>query len=543
MASTYMTPGVYIEEKDAFPNSAVAVETAVPVFIGYTEKADLYSNSLLNKPTRITSFAEYLERFGAGFKAKYTVTKVVSDDDKKNAALYVENTLIVGADTWYIDIAKDNSLYLYTSIRMFFANGGGPCYILSVGTYGGLTSLEVSEADFLGSADKPISPFDLLKKESEPTLVIVPDAMALGDGAYNTIYTTVLQHCADMQSRFAILDLAQQSSIQSTADIVDKFRDDIGINALAYGAAYYPWLKTALIQPTEVDLDNLDLGTVGAAGFLPEAAAQQVIAKFDTDSATAATNIKTAQDALAAAKTPEDIAKATQALATAQAQPDKIKQSFLQSLKAVSPTYNAVLDKVRTKMNELPPSGAMAGLYAAVDASRGVWKAPANVSVNMVNAPSVNISSEEQQSLNVDVMAGKSINVIRSFPGIGTLVWGGRTLDGNSQDWRYINVRRTLIMIEQSVKLAARAYVFEPNDANTWITVKSMIDNFLTNLWKQGALAGAVPEQAYDVQIGLGATMTANDILDGKMLVSVKVAIVRPAEFIIITFQQQMQQS
>jgi phage tail sheath protein FI len=98
-------------------------------------------------------------------------------------------------------------------------------------------------------------------------------------------------------------------------------------------------------------------------------------------------------------------------------------------------------------------------------------------------------------------------------------------------------------MIEQSLKLATRAYVFEPNDATTWVTVKSMINNFLNNLWKQGALAGSAPELAYDVQIGLGTTMTPNDILDGKMLISVKVAIVRPAEFIVITFQQQMQQA
>jgi phage tail sheath protein FI len=161
----------------------------------------------------------------------------------------------------------------------------------------------------------------------------------------------------------------------------------------------------------------------------------------------------------------------------------------------------------------------------------------------MVNAPAVNISHDEQKQLNVDVMAGKSINVIRPFPGIGTLVWGGRTLDGNSLDWCYVNVRRTLIMLEQSIKLATRAYVFEPNDSTTWVTVKSMIDNFLNNLWKQGALAGAAPEQAFDVQIGLGATMTPQDILEGKMLISVKVAVVRPAEFIVITFQQMMQQS
>lgn len=98
-------------------------------------------------------------------------------------------------------------------------------------------------------------------------------------------------------------------------------------------------------------------------------------------------------------------------------------------------------------------------------------------------------------------------------------------------------------MIEQSLKLATRAYVFEPNDAGTWVTITSMMNNFLYNLWKQGALAGAAPEQAYDVQLGLGSTMTPSDILDGVMRITVKVAIVRPAEFIVITFQQQQQQS
>jgi hypothetical protein len=122
-------------------------------------------------------------------------------------------------------------------------------------------------------------------------------------------------------------------------------------------------------------------------------------------------------------------------------------------------------------------------------------------------------------------------------------VWGARTLDGNSQDWRYINVRRTMIMIEQSLKLACRAYVFEPNDSNTWVTMKSMMNNFLADLWKQGALAGAIPEQAFDVQVGLGSTMTPADILAGLLLVTVKLAIVHPAEFIVITFQQQQQQS
>lgn len=331
-----------------------------------------------------------------------------------------------------------------------------------------------------------------------------------------------------MQSRFAIFDLVKQQAGDNTADIVESFRNKIGNDALNYGAAYYPWLKAAIVQSEEVDFENLD-DSVDLETTLPEPVAQEVIKKYkltigDFDKALAGLT-----DAAEIAKKRADI--------------DNIKRNYHLALKAVSPTYVNILETIRESMNELPPAGAMAGIYTMVDTSRGVWKAPANVSVSMVNAPSVDVSDEEQQSLNVDVNAGKSINVIRAFPGIGTLVWGGRTLDGNSTDWKYINVRRTLIMIEQSLKLAIRAFVFEPNDANTWITVKSMMDNFLVNLWKQGALAGAVPEQAFSVQVGLGSTMTGDDILEGRMLINVKLAIVRPAEFIIITFQQQMQQS
>lgn len=154
-----------------------------------------------------------------------------------------------------------------------------------------------------------------------------------------------------------------------------------------------------------------------------------------------------------------------------------------------------------------------------------------------------NLNDDQQANLNIDAATGKSINVIRAFAGQGVLVWGARTLDGNSQDWRYINIRRIMIVIEQSVKLAARAYVFEPNEANTWASVKSMISNFLNDLWKRGALAGAKPEDAYSVSVGPGSTMTADDILNGMMNITLLVAISHPAEFIVITFQQQMQQS
>ncbi|RFM33305.1 phage tail sheath family protein [Chitinophaga silvisoli] len=500
MASTFMTPGVYIEEKNAFPSSVVAVETAVPVFIGYTQIAERFGKSLLYKPTRITSFAEFVENYGGGFHAKFSIA--AADPAKPS------ETFMINGAPYVVTINPKNTVYLYNSIRLFYANGGSNCYIVSVGTYGDKPDgIEIAGEDIFGSDTKP-NVFELLKKEFEPTLVVIPDAIALGEAAYNSVYTKVLAHCQETQSRFGIFDLAQQTYTDKTEDVVKKFRDGIGINALNYGAAYYPWLKTSIVQPSEVTFENLD-DKVDLSALLPEDAAKKIVTTFK------------------AVATPDNNAK----------------KNYHQSLKAASPTYNSIIEEVRARLNELPPSGAIAGLYTMVDNNRGVWKSPANVSVNMVNAPAVNISHDEQKDLNVDVMAGKSINVIRPFPGIGVLVWGGRTLDGNSADWCYVNVRRTLIMIEQSIKLATRAYVFEPNDGTTWVTVKSMINNFLNNLWKQGALAGSSPDVAYDVQIGLGTTMTPQDILDGKMLITVKVAIVRPAEFIVITFQQQMQQA
>ena len=208
-------------------------------------------------------------------------------------------------------------------------------------------------------------------------------------------------------------------------------------------------------------------------------------------------------------------------------------------LKTVSPVYNDILFQMKDSLNTLPPAAAIAGVYTTVDNSVGVFKAPANISLAAVTRPAVNITSAEQENLNLP-LNGKAINAIRPFVGKGTLVWGARTLDGNSQDWRYINVRRTMIMMEQSIKYACEPFVFRPNDVNTWLAVRGMIRSFLRGQWQQGALVGNTEDEAFQVEVGLGSTMTPQDVLDGYMKVTVKVAISRPAEFIVITFQQKM---
>src|SRR5690606_4966508 len=129
-------------------------------------------------------------------------------------------------------------------------------------------------------------------------------------------------------------------------------------------------------------------------------------------------------------------------------------------------------------------------------------------SLRLVKDPAEMVTNLQQENLNVDATTGKSINVIRKFAGKGVIVWGARTLAGNDNEWRYVPVRRLFIFVEESVKKATEFVVFEPNDANTWLRTKAMIENFLTGLWRDGAFAGAKPEQAFYVKVGLGQTMT-----------------------------------
>jgi phage tail sheath protein FI len=145
----------------------------------------------------------------------------------------------------------------------------------------------------------------------------------------------------------------------------------------------------------------------------------------------------------------------------------------------------------------MPPSGAIAGVYALVDRTRGGWKAPATVSLNSVLAPATVFTASQLDNLNVDAVAGKSVNAIRYFTGKGTLVFGARTLAGNDNEWRYVPVRRFFNMVEESCKKSTEPFVFEPNDANTWVKIQGMIENFLTTLWRQGALQGVKPEHAF----------------------------------------------
>ena len=191
-----------------------------------------------------------------------------------------------------------------------------------------------------------------------------------------------------------------------------------------------------------------------------------------------------------------------------------------------------VFDPLDKKDTFIPPSGSVMGIYARSDNDRGVHKAPANEVVANCTGLFVNYNVGEQDLLNP-----KGVNLIRKFPGAGIRVWGARTASSKAL-WKYVNVRRLFIYIEESIKANTNWVVFEPNDVTLWSRVRRTIELFLEGIWRTGALVGASPADAFFVDIGQN-TMTKDDIDNGRLVCVIGVAPVKPAEFVIFRITQK----
>ncbi|TRZ75727.1 MAG: phage tail sheath family protein [Bacteroidetes bacterium] len=468
--TTYRTPDVYVEEISVFPPSVAEVETAIPAFIGYTSFAiKKMADDLILVPTKIYSLKEFETYFGLQHEDAIAITVGVDSLGAPTLTSITEPTL------YYI---------LYYSVKMFFENGGGQCYIISVGTYQSTHTIDLAgdattvKATMYGLQDG----LDKLALVDEPTLIVIPEAVKLTTADYTTLVQAVLLQCNTLGDRFAIFDIFNgDTALDSNA--LTTNRGYFGNNYLKYGSSYYPFIRTTMNFYLKPDESNVTVTYPSSSGTL-----------------------------------------------------DTLKNSK-------TAIYNFVKAELKNHFVVLPPSGAVTGAYATTDKNRGVWKAPANLSLGSVIEPVIKLDNAHQDVLNVDSDTGKSINAIRAFAGKGTLVWGARTLAGNDNEWRYVPVRRFFIMVEESVKKSTYWAVFEPNDANTWVKVRGMIENYLTQKWREGALAGATTKDAFFVRCGIGVTMTAQDILEGRMNVEIGMAAVRPAEFIILKFSHKLQTS
>ncbi len=486
MATTYTTPGVYVQEIPGFPPGVAQIPSAVPVFIGLTANTTASDGSnLVGVPASVSSMLEVNNLFG-GPPTMNVLSLAMSSSTGTTTA-----DTVVSATTTLPSV-------LYHSLELYFANGGGPCYVISVGAYG--TSL--SAALFQNAVQ-------VLSQHPEPTLIILSDAVLLPAANYNSVITAALgfaeQEAVDY--RFLLLDLQEYGAAGApfnytnpTTPYYAAFRTGVGINYLDGAAAYTPYLEALVSASTNY--------TQISGGF--------------------STWAKSSKSTLVFPVPPPTVAIPKAPITAAQEA----------TLRATWPAYKTIAETVEGLSVLMPPSGAMAGVCFATDTNRGFWKAPANVSLNNVVDVAYRIDDPTNGLLNVDSVGGKSINAIRSFTGQGILVWGARTLAGNDTDWRYVSVRRTVSIIEQSIKNSINWAVFEPNDDHLWLRVKGMISDYLTELWKEGALQGSSASQAFYVNVGLGSTMTSQDLLEGRLIVAVGLAVVRPAEFIILQFTQ-----
>ncbi|OUR99058.1 phage tail protein [Flavobacteriales bacterium 33_180_T64] len=519
--SNIKTPGVHIEESNAFPNSVVSVPTSIPAFIGYTPQALYDGESYNNKPTKVTSFADFQAIFC------YQNPPVLEDPLKQYSPEYYlikqkskpQQGAMISINGNYYSILPDASTiyYLYNSVKMFYENGGRDAYIVSVGAYGKPSKESKTIGEQLVNPnvklDDLLKGLALLKNEREPTMYICPEATLLSVENNGTLMQSMLLQNEEMQTAMSVFDVIGGNDPDPITfmDAINTFRSNTGSQGLSYGCVYYPFIGTSVMQSSDIDYTNFFGGDINLF--------EQLLNPTNDPNTTVA---KILEDI----KNPPD-------------NPLTIVQ-YNNALIASSPMYSTIIKQVLMVINILPPSGAMAGVMTVSDNEKGVWAAPANKSIVGVTSLPIHLSDSQQGPLNVDAVSGKSINAIRFFNGVGFLIWGARTLDGNNSEWKYIPVRRTVTYIEQSCKLAIQPYTFASNDRNTWVAVNAIINNFLTELWRQGGIQGTKPSDAFFVQCGLGTTMTADDILEGILRVSIGVALIRPAEFVIITLTQQM---
>jgi len=502
MSEVYAVPGVYVTESNGPSISIQNGETAIPVFLGFfTPKSPKTQDKL--ECVRIESWLDFSQQFGP---SDHITINVV------NKTLHA--TSYMGAN----------------SVRLYFENGGGPCYVLNILRKG----TDEIKQEVLAQITPAI--------EQCPDITLLCWCEFINKKMDAAIYAELSKLLAASNStggnpgRFLLTDAwpegnsATPSAWAFTApEVVEKTQV----------ASYFPALLTGyardyrdyVAQPSSpgyeqlIKVENFSEADLKTLGDIKVVEAKSTSISFDMlrgkiSALTAGGNKTTAQGILTRIET-------------------LIQQHVI--------TLPADSDPV-----VLRASVAMAGVYARVDRERGVWKAPANVGlVGVTGLIAQGFASGGEKwpdaiPVRVDdalntTLVKRGINAVRAFSGQGIRVWGARTMSPEAQiAWRYVSVRRLFNTIERDARAALHTAVFEPNSSLTWARVRGALDNYLNALWRQGALQGETPAQAYFVQIGLGTTMTPNDIADGKMIVKVGVAAVRPAEFIILQLTQDV---
>jgi phage tail sheath protein FI len=550
----YLSPGVYVEEIDRGPKPIEGVGTSTACFVGFTEKAqetvrvngENVTRDLFNKPQLVTNWTQYLEKFG-GF--------------------------VSGA-------------YLPQAVYGFFMNGGARCYVLSVKTIpkaqvgllnaDGKTSIvaQAAVAGYEGAKlrvriDAPVlPPASGDRKKSKPAT----DGAAPADGA--PVADAPAPLTANVDPYFHITVERERANGSWKAE--ESFRNvtlaevetaDGKKPAIAWPNGKRPQLVELIItdeaaplariypreQQQSLNIDAKQLAPATVSEFQGEALERTGIEALE---AIDDINILAVPDLMATAPGQSldlNAVKAVQTMLIAHCEraggrvavldappnmnPQQIKNwrmdtaGYDSSYAALYWPWVEVNDPITNQPALVPPSGHVAGIWARSDNTRGVHKAPANEVVRGATGLAYNATKGEQ-----DVLNPNGVNCIRAFPGMGIRVWGARTLTSNPS-WRYINVRRLFNFVEKSIERSTQWVVFEPNEPRLWARIRRDAGAFLTTVWRDGALFGLSPSEAFYVKCD--AELNPPESRDlGRLVIEIGMAPVKPAEFVIFRISQ-----
>ncbi len=553
----YFSPGVYVEEYDNTPRSIEGVGTSVAGFIGFAEKG-----ATVGAPALVTNFKSFTKQFG-GFLSEYT---------------------------------HGAYRFLANSVEQFFANGGTRCYVSRViptdatkakKKMGVLTLTAANEGKWGNRIQVSLSTvtkrkMQLIAKSGDTAFVAKSvDGFREGDvvtfnGEYNRI-ASIYDQTVTFENKFKG-DVVDEAVIPKklvflvTFNAQIRFNDDVenytdlsfNINSPSFIGSKFSAsdLVTAEVaqvkeigNPVEAILgkgvtDGMFALEGGSDGSISKVNAGTFIGVDDGPGKRTGIQSFLENDAVSMIAIPGvTIPEVTVALvahcenlrnrfAVLDMPADASKTDDLIEYRSIiDSTYAAmyhpwiqIFDRSAGKPDFIPPSGAVMGVYSRTDINRGVHKAPANEAV-FCTGLKVNYTKEEQ-----DILNPEGINLIRNIPGQGIRIWGARTASSNTA-FKYVNVRRLFIFVEESIRANTNWVVFEPNDPTLWQRVSMTIRSFLDNMWRQGQLAGSSPAEAYFVEIG-PSTMSRDDIMNGRLICNIGIAPSRPAEFVIFRVTQ-----
>ncbi|MBO6149077.1 MAG: phage tail sheath family protein [Lachnospiraceae bacterium] len=557
----YLSPGVYVEEYDNSPRTIEGVGTSTGGFVGLAEKGPV-----VGVPQLITSLKDFRAKYG-GYLSEF---------------------------------AYGEYRYLANSVEQFFDNGGTRCYVMRVAPSDakpasatkGIMKVEASNPGtwgnkvqvFLSTVKK--TKMQILEKVENGYMAKSVEGFREGDllefeGEYNKI-DTIFDNVVTFEKELpeAAIDNAivpKAFLYLVTVNITVRSGDDVEDYAdLSFNMSSprYAGSRLALSELVKAEFDPL-LECENPVGAIlgEEQESGMFILEGGTDGSVSSINAATfiGEDNGPGKRTgltafvennvvsmmcipgitiPEVIVSLVghcenlkSRFAILDMPKDLYKTEDLITYRnMVDSTYCAmyhpwiqVFDRSSNKPDFIPPSGAVMGVYSRTDINRGVHKAPANETV-FCSGLKTNYNKGEQ-----DILNPEGINLIRALPGQGIRVWGARTASSNSA-FRYVNVRRLFIFVEESIKANTNWVVFEPNDATLWQRVNITVSNFLDTLWRNGMLAGSTASESYFVEIG-PSTMSQDDILGGRLICNIGIAPSRPAEFVIFRVTQHTAQS